>query len=85
MMKVLPKEEISEKSIARFLGEFNELMERHNLLVVGNAGINIRKMPKNFNGYMAEKWGGGDGFDLRQINKKLIYPEPPVSFIKKKA
>ncbi len=84
-MKVLPKEEISEKSIALFLGDLNALMEKHNLLVVGNAGINIRKMPKNFNGYMAEKWAGGEGFDLRQINKKLIYPEVTTASIRKKA
>ncbi|KMP10329.1 hypothetical protein UR09_06560 [Candidatus Nitromaritima sp. SCGC AAA799-A02] len=79
MMKILPKEELSEKAIAQFLADLNELMSRHNLLVVGNAGINIRRLPKNFHGYMAEKWAGGDGFDLRQINKKLIYPASPVS------
>ena len=77
-MKILPKQELNDQSIARFLADLNEVMKKHSLLVVGNAGINIRRLPLDFNGYMAEKWTAGDGFDLRQINKKLIYPENPV-------
>lgn len=78
-MKILPRQPVNDQSIARFLSDLNELMKKHDLLVVGNAGINIRRMPRDFNGYMAEKWAGGDGFDLRQINKKLIYPETPLA------
>ena len=69
------KLELTDKRIARFLCELNELMQKHHLLLNRNAGVNVRTISGDFKGYMAEKWSNGKGYDLRGINKRLIYPE----------
>lgn len=66
-----------DSKIALFLTDLNNLMVEHDILINGNAGINIKTMPDRFKGYMAEKWVNGEGFDLRPINKKLVYPHDP--------
>lgn len=81
-LKIISKEGNKAKTqedskIARFLADLNRLMIEHDILINGNAGINIKRMPEKFKGYMAEKWANGEGFDLRPINKKLIYPLDP--------
>lgn len=76
-MEPVLKMELADQKIARFLSELNRLMFEYDLLLNGNAGINVRKIPKEFKGYMAEKWHHGDGYDLREINLKLIYPQLP--------
>jgi len=78
-MQTIPKPELADQNISLFLSELNQLIFKYNLLLKGNAGINVRKIPKDFKGYMAEKWNQGDGYDLREINLKLIYPNPPPS------
>ena len=69
------KLELPDKRIARFLCELNELMQKHHLLLNSNAGVNVRTMSGDFKSYMAEKWRKGEGYALRGINKRLIYPE----------
>ena len=76
-MKTINITELKDKYIANFLAELNELMFKHGFLINGNAGVHVRRLPEDFKGYMAEKWVNGDGFDLRQINKKLVYPSDP--------
>ena len=76
MQKAL-KRELTDQKVARFLSDLNRLMFKHRLLLNGNAGVNIRQISKEFKGYMAQKWSHGEGYDLREINLKLLYPVPP--------
>ena len=64
-----------DQKIATFLSELNDLMQIHQILIHGNAGVNIRKLPEGFKGYMAAKWINGNGYDLKEINRTLVYPD----------